>query len=514
MADYALIIILLVLMRGRKMTETAGRPIRYLGIFGVLIAAAIILYVLFQVPHPGVADQGDFDRVMSVAGLQLAETDINDPQFVRFLDYTVTEYKISNFDPGQILAGFRQSSQVYLITPIKLLCRGFALDTFKTEYLAIIYSIIYILGIYLIIVFSDIKDLNKMALFIPVSLLILLDGNYLVWFNSLYGEAAMIVTLLLYVAAWTYYIYHRKALRDENGVFSKIIFIYGAAFLFLGSKLQVVSALPIILLMLVVLLVENKNLLRPSQLVLLSFFTLILAIYPLSMNLADKGSGRDRQYNAVFYGILKDSHQPVQDLKDLGLNPDMAVDAGKHAFLEPEEYIRYVPHSQITSEEFYSKIGNVKLLGFYVMHPQRFVEGMEYTASRAFTTSTFLGKYQRKDSELPVSEFNRFTIWSSWREKHLPKNLWFVLSLFSIIFTVSIISYRQNRKAYGTRAQIRLLWGVMLIGLTQFPMPYIGNGAADTYKQLYLFNFVFDLMLLVSICWSLSILTNIKKHHP
>jgi hypothetical protein len=41
----------------------------------------------------------------------------------------------------------------------------------------------------------------------------------------------------------------------------------------------------------------------------------------------------------------------------------------------------------------------------------------------------------------------------------------------------------------------------MLIGLLQFPMPYIGNGHADITKQLYLFNFVSDIIMTVSVCW-------------
>ena len=40
---------------------------------------------------------------------------------------------------------------------------------------------------------------------------------------------------------------------------------------------------------------------------------------------------------------------------------------------------------------------------------------------------------------------------------------------------------------------------VILMGLIQFPMPYIGNGAADISKQLFLFNISFDFGLTVLI---------------
>jgi hypothetical protein len=41
----------------------------------------------------------------------------------------------------------------------------------------------------------------------------------------------------------------------------------------------------------------------------------------------------------------------------------------------------------------------------------------------------------------------------------------------------------------------------MFIGLMQFPMPFIGNGQADTAHELFLFNFVFDVILVVLACW-------------
>ena len=58
---------------------------------------------------------------------------------------------------------------------------------------------------------------------------------------------------------------------------------------------------------------------------------------------------------------------------------------------------------------------------------------------------------------------------------------------------ISLFNYIKNKESKEIKAKIQLLWGVMLIGVFQFPMPFVGNGQADTTKQLYLFNFVFDI---------------------
>jgi hypothetical protein len=483
--------------------KTGENTTKYLGIVFGCLALGIIAYVLFQYPQPGVADQGDFDRVMNVSGLELKAENANDPHFIRFYDYTVTDYKISDVSKWG-LGGRFSSSMAYVISLISLICKAFGQDTFKTGYLAIAYVIMYVFAIYVIIKYLDIKNKLKLTFLVLISILVFLDGNYLVWFNSLYGEPMMITTLMLYIAAWLYYIYCRNTLKSEEQVFSKILFIFLAAFLFLGSKLQVIYALPIIIVMLIKLFRENRPLLNRYQVWLLCFLGVVLITYSIGINLIYKNISKDTQYNSVFYGILKDSANPTQDLIDMGLNPDMAVEAGKHAFLDKGEYVRYVPHSEITQAEFYSKISNAKLVKFYVTHPARLIEGMKYTADQTFFTSTFLGKYPRDYSETPVREFNRFTLWSSFREYYLPKNLLFLIAIYMMVLTVSTIIYLKSQRFPEIKARIQLLWGVMFIGLIQFPMPFLGNGQADTAKQLYLFNFVFDLVLVVLVFWCFS----------
>jgi hypothetical protein len=499
--------------------KSAEKSMKYWWLAFGLLALAIISYVLFQYPQPGIADQGDFDRIMNVSGLRVPLDNLNDPNFVRFLKYPVTDYQIYNLNILNLVNRWKTTSLTYLITLVSSICKLFGHDTFKTGYLAIAYSIMYVTAMYVTVKYLNIKNKVKLTLFALIGLLAGLDGNYLVWFNSLFGEPMMITTLMLYIAAWVYYIYHRHELLSEEKIFSKIMFIILAAYLFLGAKMQVLSALPIILIMVGKLIWDNRRLLKTYQIWVLGLFYCILIIYPLNLNLNDQDNS-NRQYNAVFYGILKDSKSPTQDLIDMGLNPDMAVDAGKHAFLDKSQYIKYVPHTQITQQEFYSKISNGKLVKFYLTHPARFLQGMEYTASQAFTTTTFLGKYARAYSETPIREFNRFTLWSSFREQYLPKNLWFLLSIYLVVLVISLRIYVKSQGLPEVKARIQLLWGIICLGLIQFPMPYVGNGEADTAKQLFLFNFVFDAILVVSICWSISKLIDfcylgiLQPNHP
>lgn len=463
-----------------------------------VLAIAIVVVVLFKYPNPGVADQGDFDRVMFSSGLNLLDSDLNNPDFMRFYNYSVTDYKISsnivNF--SLTLIG---SSLGYLIFVISRVCKLLGQEVFKTQYLAVAYSGIYVFSLVTIFKNLNIKSQFKKIFVGGIILFVFLDGNYLRWFNSLYGEPMMITSLTLLIATFLSYINYKYVKKMDDKIGVKILCIVIAAFVFLGSKMQVITTLPFIVILIVKVLWDNKKLLSKTQLSQLIILLCILIIYPVQMNVQNSGISNDTNFNSVFFGVLNGSETPEQDLTDLGLNPDMAVEAGKSAYEDAGVYVKYSPKKEITQNEFYSKISNGKLAKFYITHPIRLIEGMEYTAGKAFITSSSLGVYSREYSEESITEFERFTSWSIFRENNFVGKLWFILGVVFIIFISSLYKYIKSKDNLEIRNKIILIWGIMLIGGIQFPMPFVGNGKADTAKQLYLFNFVFDILIVVLI---------------
>jgi multisubunit Na+/H+ antiporter MnhF subunit len=325
-----------------------------------------------------------------------------------------------------------------------------------------------------------------------------MDGNYLVWFNSLYGEPMMIIGLLAFTGSVLYFSRH----MEEPG-YKGFLLICISALLFLGSKAQCLPLLPLLLLMIIkiAMLQNNKYLFVKKTYKPLTAVILILIFYAGGIYVQiGKASGVDTAYNSVFYGILKNSKDPQVDLNILGLPSDMAVEAGKHAYLPREQYVKYVPWSDLTMREFSEKINNLKLLKFYLLKPGRLLRGMEYTASQSFDTRSFLGKYE-KSAGAYTYNFNRFTLWSNFRNTVLPKRLIFIGIFYFLTILISIIEYIKRRRNEEEVLIIELLWVIIVIGLIQFPMPYVGNGEADTGKQLFLFNYTFDILFLVSAAW-------------
>lgn len=453
--------------------------------------------MLFIPPQPGVADQGDFQRVMDATGLHDIDYSQQDSD-IRFFDFVKSEYLMSPVDPLRFFGVIPTTSLLYPVSLSKGICKAIGLELFHTGILTGLYSILYVAALFLCLKLSGIKRIPTLLFFCFFSLAVLMDGNYLIWFNSLYGEPMMIIGLNLFIAAVLFI----SQKSTETG-FNEFLLIIVAAFLFLGSKAQCITALPFISVLALRIIPAQSTFHKKIRQRITVFISLALLLYYSGgIYLHNSTScGIDTKYNSVFYGILKNSEDPREDLALLGLSEDLAVEAGKHAYLPQNEYVKYIPWSEITHSEFYLKINNIKLVGYYLHKPLRLLQGMEYTASQSFFTGTFLGKYEKKDVEQSSYLFNRFTLWSDYGRTMLPKKLWFIVLFFLAFIIVSLMEYRKNRDNRKSRIQIELLWVILAISTFQFPLPYIGNGEADTAKQLFLFNYTFDILLIVACTW-------------
>ncbi|NSB22555.1 preprotein translocase subunit SecG [Clostridium beijerinckii] len=164
----------------------------------------------------------------------------------------------------------------------------------------------------------------------------------------------MITTLSLLVASILNYIKYKYVVKGTEKLMSKILYILFSAFLFLVLNYKFYFFTyyynPICK-----ILLDNRYNLNKISLAILYVITCLLIIYPIRINMNSNNLSKDTQYNSVFYGVLNESTTPEQDLVDLGLDPDLSAEAGKHAYLDSDEYVKYIPGSEITDEKFYSK---------------------------------------------------------------------------------------------------------------------------------------------------------------
>ena len=104
------------------------------------IAGLITYFVLFIPPMPGVADQGDFSRVMSMTGLEQIQNPSKEVP-AHWFKFITTQYSISSFSIKSLLGFSPTTSMVYPITIAKGISALKGVHFFSTTYLAFVYGL-------------------------------------------------------------------------------------------------------------------------------------------------------------------------------------------------------------------------------------------------------------------------------------------------------------------------------------------------------------------------------------
>ena len=161
----------------------------------IFIAGITLIYVLMIKPIIGVADNGDFGRIMGMTGLDYTSSDRQD----RYFGYMNRTYITT--PSGDLQSGYF-SSEIFVVKVAKLMnnlvFRGG--NTFDIRFLALLYALLLLGAIYLMIRFTKSKINWASWLLLILLLLVFTDVGYISYFNSLYGEALSLTSLLLTIA--------------------------------------------------------------------------------------------------------------------------------------------------------------------------------------------------------------------------------------------------------------------------------------------------------------------------
>ena len=444
-----------------------------------VLALTIVLIGLFVVsPSAGVADNGDFERVMRSTGLDFVQDTATD----YFYHYVHPVFRMRPI--GLWGTGAYATTHVIPVRLARIVNRLiYAKDYFHTLTLAFVYAILLLIGVYLIV--KNCKTKNKWvnAGIAAVCVWVFGDATNLVYFNSLYGEACSYVFLLLTLGLGL-------ELIRQNGKRWVIVCFFISALMLFGSKLQYTLLSPLLLFIAIPLarIFGNKRLTAAALGITLLLSIGIYVIAPSQL-------GKDTMYNSVFYGILKGSKTVAADVEDLGLPAGMAALAGTNAYSDLQEVdIKSAEFDQ----QFFQNIGRGKVIAFYLMHPARLIEKMELTADMAFdNTIGMMGNFQKQDVETPHQHNTFFTSYNWFKAAAYPNSFWFIVILYLLYFAYLIAATVRDTNQ-KTRLRRLLLLMILVLGVIQFPLPIIGNGEADIAKQLFVFNATFDIALLAA----------------
>ena len=482
----------------------------------ISLLCAIIIFMSNYTPEAvGPANNGDFLRVIHPNKISYVD---NNPRKM-WQGYGYTPEFVMSFGGGGGLLDravyFMQtdfttfdfpSSQVLTIKMSKFLNLGFnmltgtPLNNYNLFWLFIIHLGIFAYSIHLILGYIYRRFGMKMLVFSAlVSIFILSDQGYTIYFNSFYGEALQYVLTLLAIGLLL------RLGENGDGVLVYFIVVYlMATSKFAWIPVGIFFALaPLIFLMKSIDFPKGTS---KKKLIAFSGATvcILLIFYAL---LIPSWIERDTNFNSVFNGVLRNSQTPEQDLERLGLDPAFAVLQGWEMYMD--DYPIDI-HSEEFDKAFFNVISKPKILMFYLNHPARFLGVLQESAVYTkYIRAPYLTSVQ--NPEYGGQQEYRFSIWENIRVNiKLISDFRFIVVVLGIAISLGAVKLFKNIEHKKSDPLPITLLFLSVSAAVSFVLPYISNGISDQAKQLFGFISLFDIILF-SLLGCLVYIIDIKK---
>ncbi|MCD2348160.1 glycan biosynthesis hexose transferase WsfD [Clostridium guangxiense] len=455
------------------------------------IIGVILLNTLFIYPIIGKMNNGDFDRLMTYGGV----SEIGKSYKETYDGFMHIKYLIK--DPGVILPVYWDwvsvAIPVKIAVVLSLVMSGFKSNLFDIRYLAVIYSTIFLAGVFFILRYKRLTKITKLAAGICI-ILFFTSTCYIEYFNSFYGEAGTIVFFFLNIGTYLHLITMEKPkMRD-------FMYFFIASGAFLTAKSQ---NLPLFIFMLIIYGFLYFYYKAPSyrQTILIGSLVVFIVCFISYFSLTDTIK-ENNLFQSVFTGVLRGSKTPERDLKELGLNEKLVVFDG-HSFYNKNKGLD--PLGKTMMKEFYPNISNWKILGFYLNNPDRMWQKINDAAHSAYV----FGKPKRfnfaKNQFYPEKKVNNFRIELIDKMPNLHHSVYGYI-VFSIVYFIISFLYFIKSKERDIKLLNLMLIFILVSGSSQFILPVIGAGHGDFSKHLFLLNLSYDIMFGAALLWCIHVI--------
>lgn len=458
----------------------------------LIIIGIILLNTLFIYPVIGRFNNGDFDRLMVYGGLQ--EVGNNHAEIY---DYVLhIKYIIKNL--GILLPFYWDWVSGAVLVKLAVILFGvthlFSSNIFDIRYLAFIYSIVFISGIFLILSYKRFSNIIKITAGIFI-ILFFTSTCYIAYFNSFYGEAATIVFFFLNIGTYLHLI------SQEEPKIKHFVYFFIASGAFLTAKSQ---NLPLFIFMLIIygslyFYYKEANY-RKSILIGSIVVFAFCAIGYFSLTTTIK---QNNIYQSVFSGVLRGSTTKTKDLEELGLDKKLVCFYG-HTFYNKAKGLD--PSGKLMQKEFYPNISNVKILKFYLTHPDRMWQKIKDAAESSYAFSK-PGKWSFQKGQFdPKKKVNNFRITFLDKFNSVYHNVYVYIAFSIIYLAVSVLYFIKSNKRDIKLLNLMIIF-ILVTGSSQFILPVIGAGHGDFDKHLFLLNLSYDIMSGIALLWFIHIIT-------
>ena len=454
----------------------------------LLTAGAILVYQLILPPVVGLADNGDFARILGPLGLRPLTNDRD----LLYFQYINTKYLM---DHPFWHSGYR-SSETVLAAVVRVVASGLSKSPlFDVRLLGALHAALLLVAIGLMLrAGRRLVPPARVGLGV-LFVFVFTDVAYVAPFNSFYSATASSLSLLLLAG-----VVASVAARPEAN--PRLVFWYWlAAAAFVTSKPQEAVLAPLLALFGVRITgVSGRGRARQTAWM---WAAALCGLAAWSFSGAPASFKQAGVYHSIFLEILPHSSTPEEDLAALGLPTDWVRYAGTSAY-QPGSLLKEPRLRAMFAEH----AGFRDIVGFYVSHPQRLSSLMARSAHAAMhMRPRHLGNFEKGNGPGPRGLSRAFSAWSGLKERLEPAGPWFfAILLFSNVLGALLVHRRSGSTGVRLIAEGILLLTVM--AAAEFAAGTLADTLSDLVRHLYTFHVMVDLCVIADVVWVIAALSS------
>lgn len=467
--------------------------------FLCLIVMVLVLYV----PRFGAYSNGDFGRMMDAMGLVHTPENYFHPE-VQYQKVIERYDYLEPYDWTKIRPDRVELTQSWISAFMRVLY-DLAGIPFSTAVLGVFQLIVIALCLYALLLAVHRHLGKKSALIFGAGYLLLFCGSYnMGWFNSLYGEGIAYIGLMLVLAS--------SVMTIEGKRGPGLLALAAASAYLACAKAQFAVLTPVLILWwgILAFATAKGRAARAGTAAVTLVITFLLGASAVSVYRNNESvSSQDTLYSALMNGILLYADDPETALEELGLDPKLAQDKGKHQYYPKDAYY-CPPRTEMAEEMIYSKVSSVDYLRWYLTHPKAFWQMLNDTAGYSADSMPDLNLYIGEFNNQPHRQVNKWNLWAEVRPSLIPRYFLGYVAVFGSVVCGSLWTIFRKESTGKKRLYGAMLIVILLLGAMQYPLPIVGNGHSDPVKQLYLFREITDFTYLFLLSWASARMTRRK----
>jgi hypothetical protein len=448
-------------------------------VFTLALAAALIGWQLFWPPIIGLADQGDFQKLLGPLGYApVPKGPEHKYSFVTTTFVKDLTYREPRFE--QLTSELIIARAVVKLNDLLRRNPG----TFDIRLFGLAHALLFLLALARLLYVT--RTLAKYRIIWGLMLVVLTDVGYVAYWNSLYTEPASCIWFLFFLAEsislcqsremsasaillWSIFAVLWITAKTQNAPLCLPLAIYGISIAWQARLLtsRVVGGFGIAAMCLAGVTMYRSVLPAPKVISL---------------------------YDVIFYGILPESSDPRSDLRALDLNTDYAQYSGT---------LPWSPRTGVADGALVSalltKVTPLKLFEFYLRRPARLLLHIKPLLPNYLSLRPeFCGNFEPPTGRPPGAKSGAIALWSHFHERVLSRMSSVILAVLPLVVVGGVTSLVRSRSPNKAESWIKL--GTCLTACCSMAFIVAAFGDAyDNTKHQFLFNLLLDTCIVFGV---------------